>query len=101
MPKENEAVLSEFRIFETSEFFKRLKKLGTDETSFLRKKLDSAVYPQLKAEPFWGVHIKKLRGYKPEVWRYRIGDFRLFYTVDKEEVIVYILTIDHRKDAYK
>jgi len=93
--------LSEFRIFETDEFHKRLKKLASRDASFLRRKLDSFVYPQLKGEPFWGNNIKKLQGYTPETWRYRIGKFRVFYVVDQEEQIIYILTVDDRKDAYR
>jgi len=93
--------LSDFRIFETDEFLKRLKKLSSHDAAFLRKKLDSFVYPQIKTEPFWGNNIKKLHGYTPDTWRYRIGKFRFFYIVDQEEQVVYILTIDDRKDAYK
>jgi len=59
------------------------------------------VYPQIKEEPFWGNNIKKLQGYDPNTWRYRIGKFRLFYIVDQEDRIIYILTIDDRKDSYK
>jgi len=93
--------LSEHRIFETDEFLKKIKKLSSGDAAFLRKKLDSFVYPQIKTEPFWGNNIKKLRGCSPETWRYRIGRFRLFYIVDKEDYVVYLLTIDDRKDAYK
>jgi len=42
-----------------------------------------------------------MKGYVPDTWRYRIGNFRIFYTSDQEEGIIYILTIDHRKDAYQ
>jgi mRNA interferase RelE/StbE len=93
--------LSEFRIFETEEFAKRLMKLSSRDVTFIRRKLRSFVYPQLKTEPFWGNNIKKLQGYTPETWRYRIGKFRIFYIVDQDEQIVFILTIDDRKDAYK
>lgn len=101
MRKPSEVVLSDFRVFETDEFLKRLKKLSPRDATFLRMKLDSFVYPQIKAEPFWGNNIKKLHGYTPDTWRYRIGKFRLFYIIDQEEQVVYILTIDDRKDAYK
>lgn len=101
MPKPNEVALSDFRIFETDEFSKKCKKLSTREATFLRKKLDSFVYPQIKAEPFWGNNIKKLQGYSPDTWRYRIGRFRLFYIVDQDESTIYILTVDDRKDAYR
>ena len=101
MQKPSEVALSDLRIFETDEFLKRLKKLSSHDAAFLRKKLDSFVYPQIKTEPFWGNNIKKLHGYTPDTWRYRIGKFRLFYIVDQEEQVVYILTIDDRKDAFK
>lgn len=101
MSKPNEVALSDFRIFETDEFLKRFKKLSSRDSAFLRKKLDSFVYPQIKSEPFWGNNIKKLRGYSPDTWRYRIGRFRLFYIIDQDEQIISMLTVDDRKDVYK
>jgi len=92
--------LSDFRIFETDEFRKRRGKLPADQRAFLDRKLTSTVYSQLRKEPHFGVNIKKLRGYNPETWRYRIGRFRVFYLVDDAEHIVYVLSIEHRRDAY-
>jgi mRNA-degrading endonuclease RelE of RelBE toxin-antitoxin system len=31
----------------------------------------------------------------------RIGRFRVFYTVAEEDRIVYVLTVEARKDAYR
>ncbi len=93
--------MSEYRIFETDEFDKKLKKLSSVDSSFQRKKLSAFVYPQIRKEPFWGNNIKKLQGYTPDTWRYRIGKFRIFYIVDLDERIIYILSVDHRKDAYR
>ena len=99
MQKTGAAHSSEFRIFETGEFRKTLSRLGPPR--FLPKKLDTYVYPQLRQGPHYGPNIRKLQGYKPPTWRYRIGPYRLFYAVDDEKKIVSILTIDDRKDAYK
>ena len=93
--------MSNYRIFETDEFTKALKKLSKTNISFIQKKLTSYVYPQIRIEPCFGKNIKKLRDYHPDTWRYRLGKFRLFYTVDHEEKIAYVLTIDFRKDAYR
>ena len=101
MPKPDEANLPDFRIFETEEFAKQIKRLSSSDADFLRKKLDGYVYPQIKSEPFWGNNIKKLKGYSPDTWRYRIGKYRLFYIVDPKERIVFVLTVDDRKDAYR
>ena len=74
--------LSKYRIYETQEFRKRLDTFSRRDADFVRNKLGDYVYPQLKEEPFLGQNIKKLRGYSPDTWRYRIGKFRLFYHVD-------------------
>jgi len=93
--------LSEFRIFETTEFLAQLKRIEPVRREFLERKLREYVYPRLRQEPCYGPQIKKLRGYSPDTWRYRIGDHRLFYSVDSKEMIVYVLTLDDRKDAYR
>jgi len=51
--------------------------------------------------PHFGPNIKKLKGSFAGVYRYRIGKFRLFYTVDLGKVIVFILDLEKRKDSYK
>ena len=93
--------MPEFRIFETDEFLVRLKKVEPARREFLESKIREYVYPRLRQEPYYGPQIKKLRGYSPDTWRYRLGDYRLFYTVDSKERVVYLLTIDDRKDAYR
>ena len=99
MQRTGAAHSSEFRIFETEEFRKALSKLGPPR--FLPRKLDAYVYPQLREEPHYGPNIRKLQGYDPPTWRYRIGPYRLFYAVDNKQRIVFLLTIDDRKDAYR
>jgi len=90
--------LNNYRIFETQEF---QRKISTLDPVFVERKLRSYIYPQIKTNPFFGENIKKLKGHIPEVWRYRFGRFRIFYTVDEKEKIVYMLTIDQRKYAYR
>ena len=99
MPTSGAARLPEYRIFETDEFKRSLNRLGPPR--FLPKKLEIYVYPQLKTEPHYGTNIRKLQGYSPDTWRYRIGPYRLFYSVNDREKIVFILTVDDRKDAYR
>jgi len=93
--------LPDFRIFQTDEFLGKLSKLPGNESEFLEKKLKDYVFPQLRVEPFHGQNIRKLRDYTPETWRYRIGNYRLFYIINHNEMIIYLLTIDLRKDAYR
>jgi mRNA interferase RelE/StbE len=89
-----------YRIFETNEYAKRVSKFSKHESLFIQTKLATHVYRQLRIEPHFGNNIKKLVDYKPETWRYRIGNYRLFYSIDEQEKIVFILTVEFRKDAY-
>ena len=100
MPKQDADASSEFRIFETAEFQKKLRKLPAGESRFIQRKLAEYVYPQLRIDPFSGPNIKKLKGYQPDTWRYRIGRFRVFFLVDQADRIVSILSVDDRRDAY-
>ena len=64
-------------------------------------KITNYVYPQLKRNSFFGPNIKKLKGEFGGIYRYRIGNFQLFYTVESEKLIVFIIDIEKRKDSYK
>jgi mRNA interferase RelE/StbE len=92
--------LDKYKIFETYEFIKKIGKISNRDKSFVEKKLLQHIYPQLREEPHYGNNIKKLVDYKPETLRYRIGKYRLFYIIDENEKIIYLLSLDLRKDAY-
>ena len=87
----------EFKIAETNTYSKKLAK---PEYRGARTKISSYVYPQLRRNPFFGPNIKKLKGELEGVYRYRIGPLRLFYTVDQAKVIVFMVNLAKRKDAY-
>ncbi len=86
----------DFQIAQTKEFEKNIKKL--DPKIYI--KIKNIVYPQLKRNPFYGTNIKKLKGEYEGVYRYRFGNYRLFYVIDNEKVIVIVTTITHRQNAY-
>ncbi len=92
--------MKNYRIFETNNFLRSLKKIKGRNKVFIENKINKSIYPQLKEEPHFGKNIKKLKNWKPETWRYRLGDFRLFYEIDDKELIVSITAIDTREDAY-
>ena len=88
-----------FKIAETHTFQKKLKK--DKSLGKVYKKIVDYVYPILRNNPYFGSNIKRLKGQLSEFYRYRIGDYRLFYKVHEEEVIVFIVDFSHRKSAYK
>lgn len=65
-----------------------------------KRKLVDYVYPQLRKNPYFGKNIKKLTNYQPETWRYRIGDYRFFYTINDQRKIVFMVNADTRGNAY-
>ena len=85
-----------FKIAQTKEFDKNIKKLDLR----IYNKIKNIVYPQLKKNPFYGTNIKKLKGEYEGVYRYRIGNYRLFYIIENDKIIVIITSISHRQGAY-
>jgi mRNA interferase RelE/StbE len=92
--------LNEFRVFETEQFEKDIRKIARSGYQDVIKRLRTIVYPQLKRYPHFGPHIRKLKNYAPETWRYRIGAWRFFYEIDDKERIVFMIAASHRGSAY-
>ena len=42
----------------------------------------------------------KLKGLQEELWRIRVGDYRILYQVDDSVEVIDIRKIGHRKDIY-
>ena len=86
-----------FKIQTTPKFEKNFLKI-------LSKSLQKRVGQEIRTltnDPF-GVtrmaDIKKLRGQNQ--YRLRVGDYRIFYEIDKANKEVVLLTVAHRKDCY-
>lgn len=92
--------MGNFKIFETDQFLKDLEQDFSGQKERIIHKLTTYVYPQLMENPYLGKNIKKLTNYKPETWRYRIGNFRFFYEIDEQERIVFMVAADSRQSAY-
>jgi mRNA interferase RelE/StbE len=88
-----------FKIAETNTFEKTLSK--DRSLAKVYKKVTDYVYPILRKNPFFGPNIKRLKGDLSDYYRYRIGNYRLFYKIDQEQIIVFIIDIAPRKSAYK
>jgi len=92
--------LNKYRIFETEQFQKDLNHIAQSGQSKITYKINSFVYPQLRQHPHFGPNIKKLKGFDPETWRYRVGAWRFFYEIDEKEQIVFMIAASHRSSAY-
>ncbi len=92
--------MADYRIFETRQFQQDLERLSRSGRPAVAEKLRAVVYPQLARHPHFGANVKKLRGYEPETWRYRIGAWRFFYELDDKTYIVFLTAASHRGSAY-
>ena len=90
-----------YDLFETNEFLKSLEKLQNNDKALIKNKLNGYVYPQLRSEPHFGINIKKLRGYSTDTWRYRVGNYRIFYIIDENDYLVLLLVVENRNKAYR
>ena len=67
----------------------------------LKKSLAQRIFQKislLKNNPY-GQNSQKLEGNKG--YRIRIGDYRVVYTIDKENKIILIIKIGHRREIYR
>jgi mRNA interferase RelE/StbE len=56
---------------------------------------------QLEQTPRSHPNIKALKGDYAGYYRYRIGDYRVIYSIDDEVVQVLVVAITHRSEVYK
>ena len=88
--------LSKYQIVETKTF---LKVKSTIDKK-LYTKIENFVYPQLRENPHYGTNIKKLKGKLEGYYRYRVGNYRLFYLIEDEKLIIAVVDFKHRQQAY-
>ena len=91
--------MREYRLFETHRF---AVDLWTPVRSGHRGVLDrlaQVVYQQLRRDPRGAPGSRKLPNYAPETWQYCVGPWRLFYEIDDEERIVFLIAATHRSPA--
>ena len=72
-----------------------LKSLGKTEALRIIKKIESHL---VKNPLSLG---KPLSGKLSSLYRYRIGDYRVIYQIFRDELIVAVVRIGHRKDVYE
>ncbi|CCQ56620.1 Plasmid stabilization system [Crocosphaera watsonii WH 0402] len=68
--------------------------------SILKKKL-SKCFKILQISPRDYPQIKPLKGEFAGKYRFRVGDYRVIYTIDDQKSEVIILLIIHRSQAYR
>ncbi len=76
------------------------KKVYAKADKSLAKKIAKCLQ-QLEQEPRLHPNIKPLKGEYLGLYRYRIGDYRVIYSIEDELVYVFIIAIAHRSQVYE
>jgi mRNA interferase RelE/StbE len=63
-------------------------------TSFLKERLQKLTDPRSIGEALKG---KKFG----ELWKYRVGDFRIIVKIEDKQLIILVVRVGHRKNVYK
>lgn len=65
-----------------------------------RERVDAAI-DTLMQNPFFGSNIQKLKGRYAGQYRYRVGSYRIFYSIDTERYQCIVRGIHPRGRAYR
>ena len=82
----------DFQIAETKNF----QKLKQQIDKKIYDKITNIVYPQLKSNPYFGTNIKRLKGKFEGYYRYRIGNYRVFYLIEDEKILIVVTDFRHK-----
>lgn len=58
-------------------------------------------FAALEQNPRGGNNVKPLKGRFSGAFRYRVGDWRVVYTINDPTLTVFVITIANRKDVYE
>ncbi len=86
-----------YQVMFSEKVVKELKKLDKQTArvikNWIAKNLVETVDPRL--------HGKALTGDLQGIWRYRIGDYRLFAEIQDDKLIIFLIDVGHRREVYK
>lgn len=86
-----------WRIELTDDAVKQLKKMGHADAKrirdYLRKRIEPLENPRQLG--------KSLSGNLGELWRYRVGDYRVIASIEDDQVRILVIRIGHRRDIYR
>ena len=85
--------MSVYKIEYTADSTKELKRIPKKNVAKIIARIEL-----LAADPFPQGN-KKIKG-KLKLWRIRIGDYRVIYSVEHKKLIIEIIRVRHRKDVY-
>jgi len=71
-----------------------------EASASLQKKLDRCFHT-IKTYPRYHPNIKPLKGELAGYYRYRVGDYRVVYSINEEKQQIIVIVIAHRRQVYE
>ena len=87
---------SEYKILFSSGAEKTLVKMEKDASKRILNALE-----KLRNDPFEHPHTKKMKGVEENIYRLRVGDYRVIYEIKNDELMIYVIRVGPRGDIYK
>ena len=80
-----------YKLLFDKQFKKDLSKLEKSiRDRILKKVFELEIFPEL------GKHLIGI-----DLWSLRVGKYRVIYKIKQNELQIFVLTVEHRKDVYK
>jgi mRNA interferase RelE/StbE len=83
------------------EYAKSVQKTAAKLDPPVRKRIKHFLEQRLRGRDDPRQLGKALKVGQPELWRYRVGDYRIICVLHDETLIVLVVRIGHRKDVYR
>ncbi|MBO2944424.1 type II toxin-antitoxin system RelE/ParE family toxin [Paenibacillus sp. F411] len=87
---------SKYRVEFSNDAEKTLVKLDKPMIRRIFKALDL-----LCNDPFDAPNVKRMKGSEEQIFRLRVGNFRIIYEIKDKELIIYVVRVGPRGDVYK
>lgn len=76
---------------------KELRKLDTP----VQKEILSYLRIRIIGSPNPRIFGQSLSGNKAGLWRYRVGNYRIICKIEDDTLIVFVISVGHRKEIYE
>lgn len=86
-----------YHVTYSDQAIKELKKLDRPVRTLIRQWIES----RLEGCEDPRAYGKPLSGDKSGQWRYRIGSYRVLAEIRDDEIIVFVVSVGHRRDVYR
>ncbi len=72
-------------------------RIGDEDAELIKNWIENNLINASDPRP----HGKPLKGNLQGIWRYRVGDYRLFAEIKDDQFIIEMLEFGHRREIYK